>query len=118
MDRKALGKWGESKAEAFLEENGLKVLARNVRNNYGEIDLVAKDGNTLVFVEVKTATTKKFGFPEVSVNKRKQVKLVECALAYLQDKSEQQSDWRIDVIAVHVLHNRTEIKWFKNAISG
>ena len=119
MKRKNLGKWGESKAEAFLKENGVRILARNVRNSYGEIDLIAEEDHTLIFVEVKTAKTKKFGFPEVSVNKKKQQKLVECALAHMQEKPNQDSAWRIDVVAVYVLSdNRIEIKWFKNAITG
>jgi len=108
LDRKTLGKWGESKVEVYLEENGMRILARNVRNEYGEIDLIAEDGNMLVFVEVKTATNEKFGFPEVSVNKRKQEKLVDCALAYMQENPNIQTAWRIDVVAVYVLSdNRT-----------
>lgn len=119
MEKKALGKRGELQAGAYLEEKGWRILAKNVRNEYGEIDIIALDGNSLVFVEVKTAKTKKFGYPEVSVNKRKQKKMVECALAYLQKEPNMNTAWRIDVVAVYVLPDgQTEIKWFKNAISG
>jgi putative endonuclease len=99
--RKNLGQRGEALAAAFMEDQGYVVRERNWRCSAGEIDIVAEDGDCLVFVEVRTRRGRKYGTPEESVTPAKQAKLVEVAQTYLQEHS-WDSDWRIDVVAVEM----------------
>lgn len=98
--RRLLGNRGEALAEQFLTQRGYRVLDRNYRCTYGEIDLICRDGSCLVFVEVKTRRGSAFGAPEEAVTAAKMVHIVNAAGQYLalHDASEQQ--WRIDVVAV------------------
>lgn len=99
--RKKLGQRGEELAAAYLEKRGYVVRERNWRCPAGEIDIVAEDGDCLVFVEVRTRRGRKYGTPEESVTPSKQTKLVEVAQTYLQEHS-WDGDWRIDVVAVEM----------------
>jgi putative endonuclease len=115
---KTLGKWGEDQAQRFLEKNGVVILGKNIYTEYGEIDLLGVGDRILLFIEVKTSQTRKFGFPEVSVNARKMDHMNKAAQKYLQDHEEISGDWRIDVVSVEVnFKNETEIRWFKNAVT-
>jgi putative endonuclease len=98
--RRALGQKGEQIAEAFLEQKGYRILERNVRTRRGEIDLIAVEGQSLVFVEVRTRTGTSFGTAAESVTIRKQKKLRELAMAYLQTIPEYVPSFRFDVIAI------------------
>jgi putative endonuclease len=117
--RQDLGKWGETLAADFLTNQGYFIIERNHRTPYGEIDLVAKDGAVLVFVEVKTRTSDAFGFPEASITSQKQEHLISAANAILQSMSNPPSSWRIDVIAIRKVKSadHPEIVHFKNAIN-
>ncbi len=115
---KNLGKWGEEQAEKFLVGKGVVILARNIQTKYGEIDLLALDEKCLIFIEVKTSQTRKYGFAEVSVNARKIDHMKKAAQKYIQDHEEISSDWRIDVLSIDIdFQNKTEINWFKNAVT-
>ena len=116
--RRALGKWGETLAADFLNNQGYIIVERNYRTPYGEIDLIAYDGTVLVFVEVKTRTSDAFGFPEESITLQKQEHLISTAYAFLQSMSKPSTSWRIDVIAIRKLKfaDVPEIIHFKNAI--
>src|SRR5690606_35055060 len=103
--RVKLGKWGEEQAEIFLVSKGVKILAKNIRTEYGEIDLLGDEEGCLLFIEVKTLKTKEFGYPEVSVTNKKIAHMQKSALRFLQKHEEVDSDWRIDVIAVEVKDN-------------
>ncbi len=81
---KLLGRAGEDRALAFLEQNGYRVIARNVRVSGGEIDLVCTDGNTIVFVEVKARSGNRFGSAVGAVDAKKRAKLRALAADYLQ----------------------------------
>ncbi len=117
--RRKTGAWGEGKAAEFLNSQGVNILNRNIYTPYGEIDLLGEDDKQLIFIEVKTLKSKKFGNPEVSVNARKQSHMVNSALYYLQENDLLQRSWRIDVVALNAPPSGTpEFKWFKNAISG
>jgi putative endonuclease len=119
MGRKQLvGKWGEQIAKAYLERKGLQILAQNVRTPYGEIDLIARAPDAIIFIEVKTRTTASFGFPEEAVDRKKRQHLILSAEAYLQQHPEIQLDWRIDVIAIEKNPSIKEprIEWFENAV--
>ncbi|MBC8077978.1 MAG: YraN family protein [Chloroflexales bacterium] len=100
--RQALGKFGEDAATAYLERLGYGIVARGWRCRTGEVDIVARRGEQLVFVEVRarrgTATT-----PEESITAKKQARLVRLAYAYLDAHAiSPESNWRIDVMAVVV----------------
>jgi len=115
---KTLGRWGEEQASKYLERHGVKILGKNIFTEYGEIDLLGTEEGVLLFVEVKTAQTRKFGFPEVSVNSRKMDHMNRAAQKYLQDHEENSGDYRIDVISIEINNKKeSEIRWFKNVIT-
>lgn len=113
-----LGRWGEDLAAEFLTDCGYQVLERNVRTPYGEIDLIVQRGDELVFVEVKTRTSTRFGFPESGLTQQKQAHLVAAVDAYFQARPELSCDWQIDVIAIRKLGDgkKPEILHFENAV--
>jgi putative endonuclease len=98
--RRALGDYGERLAERYLRDRGLAVIDRNWRCARGEIDLVARDGDCLVFCEVKTRRTARFGTPVEAVDRRKASRLRRLASAWLQDHDEHPTRIRIDVIGI------------------
>ena len=114
-----LGKWGEDVARRHLEEQGYSILETNYRCPYGEVDIVAREGDAVVFVEVKTRRDRTFGQPEESVTAAKQGKLIEVAQAYLQENPGLPEDWRIDVVAILASdpHSPPHIDLIKNAVS-
>lgn len=99
MNRRELGQWGEEIAASYLVKKGLKIVERNVQIRSGEIDIVALDRQTLVFVEVKTRRQTKYGLPFESVTRKKQQKLRELALYYLQ-MHKGASSFRFDVCSI------------------
>lgn len=113
----AFGKWGEAKAADYLKDKGYIILEKNYRTPYGEIDLIALDQQTVVFVEVKTRRTHTFGFPEDSVTESKRAHIIHSAQAYMENMGN--LDWRIDVIAISLIGQGQplEITHFENAIN-
>ncbi len=110
-----LARQGEDLAVRFLQARGWEIHARNVRTPYGEIDIIARDRDTWVFVEVKTRRSLRFGWPEEAISARKWQALVHSALHWLE-ASEQPDDvpWRIDVIAIVVRPGHTpDIRHFE-----
>src|SRR5688572_33451085 len=98
--RRALGAYGERLAARYLEDRGLQVLDRNWRCAHGEVDLVARDGDCLVFCEVKTRRTDRFGAPVEAVTWHKAARLRRLAAAWLQEHEVRGGRVRIDVIGV------------------
>ena len=98
--RRMTGLRGEDEAARFLQRCGYAILDKNVRIRAGEIDLVAKDGKTLVFIEVKTGRDLAGDPPQASVNTRKQNKLGKLAHAYLKAKRLRDTSCRFDVVSV------------------
>ena len=84
MNTKILGASGEQQAAEFLKEKGYKILETNFSNKIGEIDIIAKDKEFVVFVEVKARSSKAFGLPSEAVNFHKQQKIRQVALSYLK----------------------------------
>ena len=82
-----IAKIGETFAAEHLKEQGYRILARNYRFRHGEIDLIAQQGKRIVFVEVKTRRSLKFGSPQAAVTKQKQRQISKIALAYLQKQN-------------------------------
>lgn len=98
--RSKLGAQGERIAAARLEAQGMTIAARNYRTRFGEIDLVARDGEETVFVEVRTRRGENYGTPEESLTRRKQARLTLAAQEYLQERGGADRPWRIDFAAV------------------
>lgn len=97
MTNKEIGILGEDKACEYIEKNGMHVIKRNYHARVGEIDIIAKDGETIVFAEVKTRSSKNFGTPSEFVDFRKQEKIKKTAVYYLGCDD---IDMRFDVIEV------------------
>ena len=98
----AIAKTGAALAVAHLKARGYKILDQNYRAARGEIDLVVKDGDFIVFVEVKTRRSLKFGTPQAAVTKQKQQQISKVALVYLQTHNLLDTPCRFDVIAIHL----------------
>lgn len=109
------GKDSESIAVRYLKKNGYKILAQNYRNKIGEIDIIAKDKKTLVFVEVKAARTDSFGNPKWSVTPKKQRKISMVALYYLKATKQNKVKARFDVVAISSSQDNPRIELIKNA---
>lgn len=101
---KQVGKIGEDFAYEFLLKKGFTILERNWGNKWGEIDIIAKDGDILVFIEVKTKIGINFGTPEEMVNPRKLIQIQKIASSYLHTAN---SPLRIDVVAVILSPDKT-----------
>lgn len=99
-ERLALGRFGEDAAGHWYEERGFVVAARNYRSKTGEIDLICARGSTVVFVEVKTRTTSRFGGGVAAVNHRKQGKIRGVALSWLASSGTGFDEIRFDVVEV------------------
>lgn len=112
--KKSTGNLGEDLAEKFLKKLKYKVLSRNKTNRLGEIDILAKDKNDIVIVEVKTKSTDEFGRGYEMVNYFKKNKLL--TLARELQKEYPDKTIRIDVISVDLSKEKAEIEHFKNAV--
>ena len=97
---RSLGAKGEKAAEAILRKNRYRILERNYSCRFGEADLIAEDSGTIVFIEVKTRMSGRYGPPEISVTPRKQRRYVKVALHYLQQKDTPDVRVRFDVVSV------------------
>jgi putative endonuclease len=110
-----LGRAGERAAEKYLKRNGYRIVARNFRAAGAEIDLVAIDGETLVFVEVKTRRSRDAGAPEEAVDKRKQLRMRRAAEAFLVQYRAGEKELRFDIVAVDAAGKRLDIELLRNA---
>jgi putative endonuclease len=118
MQSKEIGTLGENIAKNYLEEKGYKILETNYKTKIGEIDIIAKKGKNLVFIEVKTITTKENFLPEDKVDKRKRAKLINLVKFYLQEKKINfDIPIQIDVIGIKLGKDKeSEIQHFENVI--
>ncbi|MBU1207410.1 MAG: YraN family protein [Proteobacteria bacterium] len=114
-ERLSLGKKGEDLAIAYLEKLKYKILARNYQCAVGEMDIIARDRDTLVFIEVKTRATKDFGGPAAAVNGRKQRQLSKVALNYLNQKKLSDVPARFDVVAIELGWPSPRVEVIRNA---
>ncbi|HHV65209.1 MAG TPA: YraN family protein [Peptococcaceae bacterium] len=115
LKKKELGQMGESLAVAYLQEAGLRIIQQNYRCPKGELDIVARDGEYLVFVEVRTRTSAKRGTAEESISGKKAQKLKTLAAYYLLERGFK--EWpplRFDVVAINVISRQPVINWIKN----
>ena len=123
-DRFSLGPAGEKAAATYLEKLGYRILARSHRQRLGEIDLIALDGQWIVFVEVKTWASSQGGDPSQAVDLRKQEKLTRAALIYLKRRGLLEQPARFDVIAIvwhattNKINTKPTIRHFKSAFDA
>jgi len=117
MDRKGIGKLGEEIGVKYLEKNGHKVLDTNFYSRFGEIDIISKKEQVLIFTEVKTRTSDRFGIPEEALTRQKLHRIRKTALHFVKTRDKPLNfNWRIDLITVRLkLSQKTaHIKHFKN----
>lgn len=107
------GKEAENHAAVFLQNHGLRLVARNYRCRMGEIDLIMEHGGTLVFVEVRMRRSENFGGAAASINGHKQRKLIHAAQHYLQQQAKQ-PPCRFDALLI----DGGKIEWIKDAFSA
>jgi putative endonuclease len=109
----------EQLAVTYLTNHGLKIVAQNYHCRFGEIDLIMKDGKTLVFVEVRLRSNPKFGSAAASITLQKQQKLILTAQHYLQEHSRQHGDCacRFDAILMDKA-DAEHIEWLRNAFDA
>ncbi|MCK5913731.1 MAG: YraN family protein [Desulfuromusa sp.] len=98
--RLTLGAWGEDQATDYLRQQGMKIIERNFRTPVGEIDIIARDKNDLVFAEVKTRRSYLFGTPQEAVGQRKQRQIIRTAQWYLKNNKNEKLQPRFDVVAI------------------
>jgi len=113
MEKNKTAQEGEDKAAEYLEKRGMEILARNWRYGHSEIDLIVRDGERIVFIEVKTRRTLKFGFPETAVKEGKKKAIFRASEEYIY-KSGHKGEIRFDIIAV-ILEKKLELLHLKDA---
>ena len=116
--RQSLGRYGEDLACRELRRRGYVILARRFRTRFGEIDIVAQDGGTLVFVEVKTRRNAAFGGPAAAVNAAKQRRLVNMARSYLLGLGGGTPPCRFDVVGVVAGAGRPVLEVVRDAFAA
>lgn len=114
-DRQLFGAKAEKQAAAFLKKNGYRVIEKNYRTKLGEIDIIAKERDTLVFVEVKARKTTSFGDPKAAVNKKKMIKISMVALEYIKATANENKPARFDVVVIRHANGKQQIEIIKNA---
>ena len=115
MNNKHLGDRGESYAEDYLRRQGYRILTRNYRTKIGEIDLIADDHGTLVFIEVKTRSSVRYGIPAEAVNYKKKQKIIQTAYWYLYEQRRENVICRFDVLEVYAIGNNWNVHQIKGA---
>lgn len=113
MNNKEVGNIGELIAEKYLKDNGYMILENNYLTLYGEIDIIAKYENKIIFVEVKSRNSNKFGHAMEAVDSKKIEKIYNTSLIYIQDKNLKDIQFRYDVIEVYL--NKNYVNHIKNA---
>lgn len=116
--RVVLGRRGEDLAARHLRKHGYRVICRNYRTRRGEIDIVAMDGDTVVFVEVRTRSGPECGTPEESVTARKAAHLQKAAQVYLSRHGLENSPARFDFVGVDLSSGRPVLNLLRDCLSS
>jgi len=109
-----LGKEGENIAADFLKKKGFRIIEKNYRTAFGEIDIIAQDRGVIVFVEVKTRSAITFGYPFEAVNPKKREKIRKVALCFMK-RQNKESPARFDVLSIYFEHGRQQIEHIQDA---
>ena len=120
MARNSLGIYGEVLAELYLKAQGYRILDKNFKNKIGEIDLIAKEGDMICFVEVKTRVSLACGLPVEAITRHKQLKIVQMAWSYLKYKfGTVDKKARFDVVSIYKDNGgKEQIELIKNAFDA
>lgn len=110
-ENRAKGRQGEQLATEYLEKHGYRIVEKNYKNCFGEIDIIAKECGTLVFIEVKMRNLISYGHPVLAVDIRKQTKISKTAAGYIADKRCDNVPCRFDVVSIY----KGNIEVFKDA---
>jgi putative endonuclease len=113
--RQRYGKLNENLAVNYLKRQGCRIVERNFRTARGEIDIIARDGDTLVFVEVKARRSRSRGSPKEAVTPEKQRRISLAALQYLKTAPSPLNRARFDVVAILTEAGPAQIEWIRNA---
>jgi putative endonuclease len=117
--RRSRGRQGEALAEQFLRRAGFRILARNVHLRHAELDLVALEGSTLCFVEVRLRSSDAFGSAEESVDIRKQRRVLRAARGFLaRERPPRHSQIRFDVVAIDASRIPAAIRLIRDAFDA
>jgi putative endonuclease len=116
--RHVVGKAGEEAAVQYLRQHGYRILERNYRCRFGEIDLIARDGRMLAFVEVKTRRSQKYGPAAAAVTLQKQRHLIKASQAYLIQRKKAAELCRFDVVTVELDAQQPHIELIKDAFQS
>jgi len=111
------GKKSERLAAEFLKRTGYRILETNYRSKLGEIDIIAREKGTIVFVEVKARNTSRFGSPKGAITPAKQRKISMAALDYLKRSGQTEVSARFDVVAIDTASGKIDIEVVKNAFA-
>lgn len=109
------GEKGESQAVLFLKRSGYRILEQNYRTRLGEIDIIAKEGGAIVFVEVKARRSKRYGHPKWAITLKKQRNLSMVALQYLKSTNQMESKARFDVLTIQSDGGAQQVEIVRNA---
>ena len=116
ITRITTGRKGEGLALAFLKKQGYKIIEKNYRTKFGEVDVIAKDKSCICFIEVRSMNTEKFGGPEYTVDKKKQNHIAKMALLYIKRYGLENKQGRFDVVCIKDINtNSPKIRLIKNA---
>ena len=110
LDKQSLGKFGENIAVTKIKNIGYTILTRNFRTRFGELDIIATDKDTIVFIEVKTRKSLKYGFPEEAVSKIKLHKMELCANIYMKGHYKTHPRYRFEVISIIIGNGKYQYK--------
>jgi putative endonuclease len=113
--RQKFGRESESFVARQLKKHGYKILEQNYRSKLGEIDIIAKDKKTLVFVEVKARRSDRYGSPKWAITPKKKRQMSKVALYYLKVTKQLNVKARFDVVTIRLLENKPQIDIIKNA---
>ena len=115
QERLELGRYGENLAYRKIKRLGYKKIIRNYRCSLGEVDLIAHDGDTLVFIEIKTRRGRPTGYAKEAVDARKKRQLSKVALSYMKSNDCSETRARFDVVAISIKKGKPQIEVVKNA---
>lgn len=117
-EKKFTGSSGEEIAQRFLIAGGYRILEKNFRTPFGELDIIAKKSGSMVFVEVKTRMTSSLGPPYLSMTRKKKRHIVKNAFCYLKMRGLVNSSWRVDLVSVKLNedYEAEDIELFENVV--
>ncbi|MBU4342643.1 MAG: YraN family protein [Candidatus Omnitrophica bacterium] len=110
------GELGEALAASYLKKQGYKIIEKNYRTRYGEIDIIGDDKGCISFVEVRSSNNTRFDSPEYSIDRTKQNKLAKMALSYIKRRHLEEDDCRFDVVCIEGVNSDSpKVRLIKNA---